>query len=90
MSINDFLECINSAGKASVMATKDFFDFRNQSSSGKDTNFLKLAEISEVQFRKGETKCFEKHCSGNLNFRICRNQIPTKEVLLSMLKRNSV
>lgn len=52
------MECVDSAGKMSVMAAEDFFDFRNQKNSGKDTNYPKLAEISEVQFRNRETKTF--------------------------------
>ena len=57
-NFKDFVECLDSAGKVSVMAAEDFFDFRNQKNSGKDTNYPKLAEISEVQFRNRETKTF--------------------------------
>lgn len=43
-----------------TMAAEDLFDFKSYKSKAKDTNYLKLVEISEVQFRKGDTKLFWK------------------------------
>lgn len=40
------------------MEARYFFDFRNQKSSGNNANYPKLAEISKVQFHKGEMKMF--------------------------------
>ena len=50
---NDFVKCVDSVGK-------DFFDFKSWKSKAKDTNYPKLAKISEVQFYKGDTKMFWK------------------------------
>ena len=72
------MEGVGSAGEASVITAEDFFDFRNQKSSGKDTNYPKLvAEISEVQFRKGETKVFRKTSFGESEYQI-KKETPCK------------
>ena len=57
---NDFVECVDNVWKSCLMATEDFFDFKSYKSKAKYINYLKLAEISEVQFCKGETKMFWK------------------------------
>ena len=57
---NDYVDCVDSAGKALLMTPKDFFDFKSYQSKAKDTNYRNLSEVLEIQFHKGETKIFWK------------------------------
>ena len=50
------------------MTPKDFFDFKSYQSKAKDTNYPNLSEISEIQFRKGETKMFWKTSFGESDY----------------------
>ena len=61
---NDYVDCIDSVGKALLMRPNDFFDFKSYQSKAKDTNYPNLSQISEIQFRKGETKTFWKTSFG--------------------------
>ena len=55
---NDYVDCVDLARKALLMRPENFFDFKSYQSKTKDTNHPNLSEISEIQFRKGETKMF--------------------------------
>ena len=52
----EFSQCVSKWGIAVEMAVEDFFDFRNNLSSGKDTFYPYLKDVSVAQFRKGYTK----------------------------------
>ena len=65
---NDYVDCVDSAGKALLMRPEDFFDFRSYQSKAKDINYPNLSEISEIQFRKGETKMFWKTSFGESDY----------------------
>ena len=57
---NHSLECVDSAGKACLMAEEDLFVFKSYKSKAKDRNYPKLAKILEIQLRKGDTKMFRE------------------------------
>ena len=56
----DYVECVESVGKASLMLPDDFIDYSNKKSTAKDTNYPKLSDLSVAEFRNGSTKMFWK------------------------------
>ena len=58
----DFVRCVESKGTAVLMESKDFVNFRNEKSIAKDTCYPKIAEMSQVHFKKMSTKIYWK-CS---------------------------
>ena len=54
---NDYVDSIDSAGKALLMRPEDFFDFKSYQSKAKDANY---PDLSEIQFCKGKAKVFWK------------------------------
>ena len=57
---NDYVDCVDSAGKALLMRPEDIFDFKSYQSIAKDINYPNLSEISKIQLCKGETNSFGK------------------------------
>ena len=55
---NDYVDCVDLSRKAFLMRPEDFFDFKSYQSKAKDTNYPNPSEVSEIWFRKGETKLF--------------------------------
>ena len=54
--LNNFVQAINLCEDAIEMSHKDFYDFRNYKSNGKDTTYPLIADISVVQFQKSITE----------------------------------
>ena len=59
---------VSKSGIAVEMTVEDFFDFRNNLSSGKDTFYLYLKDVSVAQFRKGYTKIYWKESHLDTDF----------------------
>ena len=56
----DFVDCVNDKGAVILMHPEDFIDFQNEKRSAKDVHCHLIADISEAQFRRNETKIFWK------------------------------
>ena len=56
----EFIDCVNDKGTAILMQPEDFIDFKNEKGNSKDVHSPWIANISEVQFRRNETKIFWK------------------------------
>ena len=69
LDFNDYVDSIDSAGKALLLKPEDFFDFKSYQSKTKDTNYPNLSEILEIQFCKGETTMFWKTSFGESDYR---------------------
>ena len=52
----DFSQCVSKSGIAVEMTVEDFFDFRNNLSSGKDTFYRYLKDVSVARLGKGTIK----------------------------------
>ena len=66
---NDFEGCVSKSGVAVEMKAEDFFNFRNHLSTGKDTNYPYLADVSEFQVRKGSTKMYRKNSHSDTEYK---------------------
>ena len=91
---NDYIQVDNLCGNAVKMSYEDFFDFRNYKSNGKGTNYLLIADISVLQFRKNDSRICWKTSFEESEFKsgqflqnkfhdICRKkQLPRKKGIL--------
>ena len=55
---NDYVECVEKGGMSIEMKSEDFLDISSGKSSGKDVRCPRIADISEIVFKKGNTKMF--------------------------------
>ena len=65
----DFVACVGKSGIAEEMSPLDFFDFQNNLSSAKDTNYPYLRDIAVVVFKRGETKMYWKQRHSDQSFK---------------------
>ena len=65
---NDYVECVEKGGMAIEMKSEDFLDISSGKSSAKDVRYPRIADISEILFKKGKTKMFWKTSFGDTTY----------------------
>ena len=57
-NIQDFEDCVLVCGIPVVMTAADFYDYKNNHGTGKDTNYPLLKDVSEVKLKRSPTKMY--------------------------------